>query len=1204
MNWEEIAAGAWPDNEAFVRLSDDERLLEIRSALRLAADRQDEAPESAYRVGSAAMHLLDSQRVEAIGLRATLGVLLGVMASRLGRHEEAASQLRRVTDAPAHPDTASVKLQALAALGGLLSSSDREEAGRLLQRARSEAIRLGDVYVAANASVSLGAIQRRAGDLQGAHATLEGGIAEIENCVAPEGEKASWSLVLARLHGNLANLLTDSLERHEEAIAHYDQAIGLFDAGGESSNAASRWFQRLDACLRARQYETALAMLNASGERVPMAAGGLAAVVSDIRWLKSPQAQWTEWELAFERLSRDHAATLSDAELALLAAARIMVRGLRDDTAGALHIAADPVLRDLPEYDWRESFTDMMVGIMQKSGRFGLCWHLPWMTCNLSYEEQLDIREQYQQDRATLWLAEEARRCARKGGGLAGFEITPALPGIAAVPNEPPSWLAMDDPVERRIFFELRAAICLDRDAVHDELFRIDAAVADDPVLSEADAEPLRRAVLLADLLGMPELQVASRVRLASAMAATPGGISREVLQSCNALLEQAKSAADGLARQQIRVHLTRAELLKEAVFGDEDNRLLLAMEELRHAHALAQAEGSPDIVAKVAAGLGNALSETTMPGEDQLEEARRYLEEGLVALKAAPDDGWSGVLHNSLGKVYSELAEFGSRRERLDLARRHLQAALKLRVARAVPARVLTALGNLLGVTIKALSAGMPVADGEIIDLVERTRAIAPLVEDRRLRCGVLLNAVLFLRSVDPERALALGQDALALARQNGSTRILVDACQAVGRVHRHRGEHRQATVLFEEAVTALEMVRGEGGESGHRAKLSERYRFLYEDLQQSLEDTDAGADERWWAVERQAGRTLLENMGRRGLIRSPSKAAIADKLVAGLDQGCLLLQLYRSGNELRCLSLRVLDGVVRFDSLRSRMALAGFAGEQTPEDPRFSEWLRCLGEQFVGPLLGEIDTTTVTRIAIAAQGFEANVAWHAVPIAVGGARLGDRFDVVQLPNLALLTHLLERKSKSLRKAVFVACDPDGSLILHIEETLRAFSTIECSDTVVLLDQSRPIRAEAVLAACEQADLLHFSGHGVLTPGNMHESGLVLSDGLLSVASIERALSSRVPSTVVLSSCDSAAGDSRFSDAPTLASTFLQAGARTVIGAGWPVPDSIAAETTLAFYGMLSAAGAVAALNEARRRVAAAVCHDYAQSFKVIGWD
>ena len=69
-------------------------------------------------------------------------------------------------------------------------------------------------------------------------------------------------------------------------------------------------------------------------------------------------------------------------------------------------------------------------------------------------------------------------------------------------------------------------------------------------------------------------------------------------------------------------------------------------------------------------------------------------------------------------------------------------------------------------------------------------------------------------------------------------------------------------------------------------------------------------------------------------------------------------------------------------------------------------------------------------------------------------------------------------------------------------------------------------------------------------------------------------------------------------------AHAFLQAGAKTVVGSAWPVPDSVAANTTRAFYELLADLGPIAALNRARRQVQAQTPSALAQSFKILGWD
>ena len=67
MNWTEVADGAWPDNEAFAQLSDEARLAEIHSAIRLASSLQSQTPQSTYRLASAALHARLHEVHEVVG---------------------------------------------------------------------------------------------------------------------------------------------------------------------------------------------------------------------------------------------------------------------------------------------------------------------------------------------------------------------------------------------------------------------------------------------------------------------------------------------------------------------------------------------------------------------------------------------------------------------------------------------------------------------------------------------------------------------------------------------------------------------------------------------------------------------------------------------------------------------------------------------------------------------------------------------------------------------------------------------------------------------------------------------------------------------------------------------------------------------------------------------------------------------------------
>ena len=129
----------------------------------------------------------------------------------------------------------------------------------------------------------------------------------------------------------------------------------------------------------------------------------------------------------------------------------------------------------------------------------------------------------------------------------------------------------------------------------------------------------------------------------------------------------------------------------------------------------------------------------------------------------------------------------------------------------------------------------------------------------------------------------------------------------------------------------------------------------------------------------------------------------------------------------------------------------------------------------------------------------------------------------------------------------------------------------------------SREAATRAALGpALTRAGWLHFAGHAEVKGRGGWQSGLVLSDGLMSVGDILRA--PRVPPTVVLSACR-AAEEPEGSRLPTigLAQAFVLAGAERVVAATRPVSDETAAALARALY-RRAGPGAAAELAESLR--------------------
>jgi CHAT domain-containing protein len=90
-------------------------------------------------------------------------------------------------------------------------------------------------------------------------------------------------------------------------------------------------------------------------------------------------------------------------------------------------------------------------------------------------------------------------------------------------------------------------------------------------------------------------------------------------------------------------------------------------------------------------------------------------------------------------------------------------------------------------------------------------------------------------------------------------------------------------------------------------------------------------------------------------------------------------------------------------------------------------------------------------------------------------------------------------------------------------------------------------------------AAMLHFACHGTADPDHPADAALVLTGGRLDVRTLLdrfRSAELRVDQ-VFLAACASGAGGADDDEALSLTTSFLAAGARTVFGALWPIPDA-----------------------------------------------
>ncbi|MEU3276348.1 tetratricopeptide repeat protein [Streptomyces antibioticus] len=433
MDWEAIGAGGWPDNTAFAALPADRRAEVVESALDWASSRVESAPAAARRVAETALHLLDGHGLDEPLLRARSGLLAGVVAARTGDSHEAVLHFEEILHAPPAPGTEWVRLAALVNCGTQLSDSDPDRAFALLDEAFGEALSSGAAQVAANVAVTLGSLHRREGRVEKARQVYETGLRGLADEAGAEPGTPRDMSVLACLHGNLGNLLTDDLERHREAARHLTRAVACFQAAGDTEKADQRYFHLVCAHLAAGDFDQALTLFVQGRGR----SGGDAfrQVLDEGRWTQAPAGQLPSWEAAFTAtLEKKDTAVTAEAR-ALLLAARVHIRARLDDPVAALALLRDGDFTALPDGVLRRFFQTTVIELAESSGCGGAQWALSWLHDTTDLVDWAGVKAAFLAERATAVLLERARDAAAR---TPGAPEVPVPPGVGAAPRSTP----------------------------------------------------------------------------------------------------------------------------------------------------------------------------------------------------------------------------------------------------------------------------------------------------------------------------------------------------------------------------------------------------------------------------------------------------------------------------------------------------------------------------------------------------------------------------------------------------------------------------------------------------------------------------------------------------------------------------------------------------------------------------------------------
>ncbi|MEV5320837.1 CHAT domain-containing protein [Streptomyces sp. NPDC052687] len=231
-----------------------------------------------------------------------------------------------------------------------------------------------------------------------------------------------------------------------------------------------------------------------------------------------------------------------------------------------------------------------------------------------------------------------------------------------------------------------------------------------------------------------------------------------------------------------------------------------------------------------------------------------------------------------------------------------------------------------------------------------------------------------------------------------------------------------------------------------------------------------------------------------------------------------------------------------------------------------RLCEWA---GTAAMGPLLDALPRGfgRVPSLVLVPMAELGAVPWHAARLP-GRRRSTHGYacqeaDISYLPSARLLCEVAARPAGRSRQALVVG-NPTHDLH-HAGEEAEAIHRAFHPDGDLLGPGTATPAAVTDWLRRQRGGLLHLACHGVVRQGERHSAYLALSGGRLAAEELtEGADRYRHLDLVVLAACRTNVSGHGYDEAYSLATAFLVAGARSVIGSLWPVPDEA---TSLLMY-------------------------------------
>ena len=461
-----------------------------------------------------------------------------------------------------------------------------------------------------------------------------------------------------------------------------------------------------------------------------------------------------------------------------------------------------------------------------------------------------------------------------------------------------------------------------------------------------------------------------------------------------------------------------------------------------------------------------------------------------------------------------------------------------------------------------------------DLAQLMAVTVKSAQQIQDAQAEAYALYQwGKLYRQTQQLSQAQELSQKSLKIARQLQAEDIIAQSAWQVGQLYKEQGDRPEAIAAYTEAVKALKSIRGDLVSVNPDVQFSfrESVEPVYRELVGLLLDRQPSQAELMEARDLIEGLQVaeLDNFFREACLdRSQQIDKIdpnATVVYPIILPDRLAIILSKTGQPLRYYVTQ--KSIADIEQTLEKLLVGFNPVSDSKERDRLSQeiysWL-------IRPAEMDRAFKDTQTLVFVLDGRLRNI-----PIAAlydGKQYLIEKYAVALSPGMKLLAARSLKQNKINAIVAGISQSRNGfSALPAVESEVRQISKAVRSS--MLLNQQFTSQALGDLVKYSSADVVHLATHGQFS-SRLEDTFLLTWDGEVNVKELSELLknrssnSSKAIELLVLSACDTAAGDDRA--VLGLAGLAVKSGARSTIATLWPVKDKAAEMLMTRFYDQL----------------------------------